>query len=89
MTDPTIPGGDGMTTMTGIAAELDVERLREHEADLVAFGRFMVNADSHDPRNVDYAEMGRLAAEVINGIPIVRAAIKALAAALSPSPEET
>lgn len=53
------------------------EPLRVHEAALVAFGRFMVTADPRYPSSVDYAEMGRLAAEAINGIPAVRAAIEA------------
>lgn len=49
--------------------------LADHEKNLVAFGRFMLNP----PRPLsddDWATMGRLAAEVINGIPVVRSAIR-------------
>lgn len=63
--------------LAALRPEREEAGLREHEAALVAFGRFMVNADPKNPANVDYAEMGRLAAEVINGIPAVRAALGA------------
>lgn len=61
---------------------MSIDALREHEANLVAFGRYMVSPDRSDPEETDMAEIGRLAARVINGIPAVRAALNAV----SPEP---
>ncbi len=55
--------------------------LRDHEQALLALGRFMVNGK---PGHLDYATLGTLVADVVNGLPAVRAALPDITA----TPEE-
>ena len=49
--------------------------LNEHEQALLAFARYMLAPERANPATTDMAEVGKLAAFVINGLPAVRAAL--------------
>ena len=53
--------------------------LREHEQALLALGRYMLNVE---PAKADWSLVGTLAADVVNGLPAVRAALAQPAPAL-------
>ena len=71
------------TEMTERRPSMNPDPLRAHEQALLAFARYMLDPERANPATTDMAEVGKLAAFVINGLPAVRAAL-AQAAVVTP-----